>query len=45
VAELRAQTDIREGAIKDEEAAREAFGRELGVVRPSSLLVVCFHVG
>jgi len=33
---LRTQAEIKEGAIKDEEAAREASGRELSTVRPSS---------
>jgi len=45
VIKLRTQAEIKEGAIKDEEAAREASGRELSKVRPSSLLVACFNVG
>jgi len=45
VNKLRTQAKIKEGVIKDEEAARKASGRELSEVRPSSLLVVCFHVG
>jgi hypothetical protein len=40
--ELRIQAEIEEGAIKDEEAAREASGRELGEVRASSVHVICF---
>ena len=45
VIKLRTQAEIKEGAIKDEEAAREASVRELSQVRASSLLVVCFQVG
>jgi len=41
---LRTQAEIKEGAIKDEESAREASGRELSEVRPSSLLDICFHI-
>ena len=36
VIKLRTQAEIKEGVIKDEEAAREASGRELSEVRPSS---------
>ena len=45
VVKLRAQADIREGAIKDEGAAREASVRKLSEVGLFSLLIVCFHVG
>ena len=41
---LRTHAEIEEGAIKDEEAARETSGHELSEVRASSLLV-CLHVG
>jgi len=46
VIKLRTQTEIKEGTIKDEEAAREASGRELSEVRPSSFFSYrFFHVG
>ena len=45
VVKLRTQAEIKEGTIKDEEAAREASGREVSEVRAFSLLVICFHVG
>ena len=45
VIKLRTQAENKEGAIKDEEAARDASGRELSKVRPSSPLVACFNVG
>jgi len=41
---LRAQADIREAAIKNEEPAREASRYELSEVRASSLLVVCLFI-
>jgi structural maintenance of chromosome 2 len=36
VIKLRTQAEIKEGTIKDEEAARDASGRELNEVRPSA---------
>jgi hypothetical protein len=41
-AELRIQAEIEEGAIKDEEAAREVSGRGLSEVRASSFHAICF---
>jgi hypothetical protein len=38
----RPKAEIEEGAIKDEEAAREAPACELSEVRASSFLVICF---
>jgi structural maintenance of chromosome 2 len=43
VAKLRMQAEIMEGTIKDEEAARDASGRELGEVRLSVPSVVCLR--
>lgn len=42
---LCTRSRIKDGAIKDEDAAREEPGRKLIEVRLYSLLVVCFHVG
>jgi hypothetical protein len=39
---LRTQAEIKEVAIKDEEAAREASGHELSEVRASPFLFICF---
>jgi structural maintenance of chromosome 2 len=41
-AKLRTQAEIKEGAIKDSEAPREASGCELSEVRASSFLFICF---
>jgi structural maintenance of chromosome 2 len=41
VVKLRTQAEIKEGTIKDEEAARDASGRELSEVRLSVPSVVC----
>jgi structural maintenance of chromosome 2 len=41
VVKLRTQAEIKEGTIKDEEAARDASGCELGEVRLSVPSVVC----
>jgi hypothetical protein len=38
----QAQAENKEGAIKDEEALREASGYELSEVRTSSFLFICF---
>jgi hypothetical protein len=45
VIKLCTQARIKYGTIKDEEAGREESERKLIEVRPSSLLVACFHVG
>ena len=42
---LRIQAEMNEGAFEDVGAVLEASARELGEVRASSLLVVCFYVG
>jgi structural maintenance of chromosome 2 len=44
VIKLRTQAEIKEGTIKDEEAARDASGRELSEVRPFVSFVVYLRV-